>query len=102
LPDAVAKYKISVRARGHLYDIYKYTASTFGEYQAEAYLSGLERTFGLLADFPGIGQLAEELAKRHKRFRFQAHVIFYTQEADSILIRAVFHHARKIRPQLFD
>jgi toxin ParE1/3/4 len=97
----MARYKISGRARTHLYDIYEYTASTFGEYQAQAYHSGLERTFGLIADFPGIGQLAEELAKGHKRFRFQAHFIFYTEEADHILIRAIFHHAQKIRPELF-
>jgi toxin ParE1/3/4 len=31
----------------------------FSRYQAEAYHAGLERTFGLLADFPGIGIAAD-------------------------------------------
>jgi len=28
--------------------------------------------------------------------------IFYTEEATDILIRAIYHHAQDIRPQLFD
>ncbi|HEX7920318.1 MAG TPA: type II toxin-antitoxin system RelE/ParE family toxin [Bradyrhizobium sp.] len=75
---------------------------TFGQCQAEAYHAGLERTFGLLADFPRIGQSVDELASRHRRFRFQSHSIFYTEEAGYILIRAIYHHAQDIRPQLFD
>jgi hypothetical protein len=35
--------------------IYDATETRFGRYQADAYFAGLERTFGLLADFPGIG-----------------------------------------------
>jgi toxin ParE1/3/4 len=52
----MADYRLSVRARSQLIDIYEFTTATFGPYQAEAYHAGLERTFGLLADFPRIGQ----------------------------------------------
>jgi len=55
LPVQMAEYRLSVRARAQLIDIYEFTAATFGPYQAEAYHAGLERTFGLLADFPRIG-----------------------------------------------
>lgn len=98
----MAEYKLSVRARSQLVDIYEFTAAAFGQYQAEAYHAGLERTFSLLADFPCIGQSVDELASRHRRFRFQSHHIFYTEEATYILIRAIYHHAQDIRPQLFD
>jgi toxin ParE1/3/4 len=89
LPLAMAEFRLSVRARSQLLDIFEFAVSTFGQYQAEAYLAGLERTFGLLAP-------------RHRRFRFQSHNIFYTEEAADILIRAIYHHAQDIRPQLFD
>jgi toxin ParE1/3/4 len=98
----MAEYRLSVRARAQLLDIYDFTTATFGHYQAEAYHAGLERTFSLLADFPRIGQSVDELAPRHRRFRFQSHSIFYTEEAAYILIRAIYHHAQDIRPQLFD
>jgi toxin ParE1/3/4 len=98
----MAEYRLSVRVRAHLLDIYDFTATTFGQYQAEAYHAGLERTFSLLADFPRIGQSVDELAPRYRRFRFQSHNIFHTEESAFILIRAIYHHAQDIRPRLFD
>jgi toxin ParE1/3/4 len=52
----MGSFRLSESAKADLGAIYDYTEATFGSYQAEAYLSGLERTFGLLADFPLIGQ----------------------------------------------
>ena len=78
----MAEYRLSVRVRSQLVDIYEFTTATFGPYQAEAYHAGLERTFGLLADFPRIGQQVDELAVGHRRFRFQSHSIFYTERSD--------------------
>ncbi len=98
----MADYRLSIRARSQLVDIFDFTERTFGLYQAEAYYAGLHRTFELLADFPRIGQSVEELAPRHRRFRFQSHNIFYTEEVSDILVRAIYHHAQDIRPQLFD
>lgn len=98
----MARFRLSVRARAQLIAIYDFSEATFGAYQAEAYHAGLERTFGLLADFPRIGQPADELAAGYRRFRFQSHYIFYTEEAAQILIRAIIHCAQEIRPQLFD
>ncbi len=94
----MADFRVSVRARLQLLEIYEFTAATFGPYQAEAYHAGLERTFGLLADFPRIGQSVDELAPRHRRFHFQSH----TEEPAYVLIRAIYHRAQDIRPQLFD
>jgi plasmid stabilization system protein ParE len=37
-----------------------------------------------------------------RRFSFQAHTVFYSEEATFILIRAVLHQAREIKPDLFD
>ncbi len=83
-------------------DIYDFSELRFGRYQAEAYLAGLERTFGLLADFPGIGTSADELVTGYRRFRFQSHYVFYTQEPDHLLIRALIHVRQDLRPALFE
>jgi toxin ParE1/3/4 len=78
----VAEYRLTVRAQDDVLNIYAFTEAKFGRYQAEAYHAGLERTFGLLADFAGIGVTADELVAGYRRFRFQSHYIFYTQEPD--------------------
>jgi toxin ParE1/3/4 len=98
----MAKYRISTRARADLLDIYDFTEATFGSYQAEAYYAGLIRIFGLLADFPEIGPRAAGLPEGFRRFRFQSHIVFYTVQPDHIEIRGVIHHARDIRPELFE
>ena len=79
-----------------------YTAARFGRYQAEAYHAGFERTFGLLAEFPGIGISADELVPGYRRFRFQSHYVFYTAETDHVLIRALIHVRQDLRPALFE
>lgn len=72
----MAEYRLSERTRADLIDIYDFSESRFGKYQAEAYYAGLIRSFGLLADFPLIGQQVDELAAGYRRFRFQSHLIF--------------------------
>jgi toxin ParE1/3/4 len=82
--------------------VYAQSETQFGRYQADAYLAGLERTFSLLADFPGIGQSANAFGAGYRRFRFQAHIVFYSEEGDHIVIRAILHGARNIRASLFE
>ncbi|WP_456717018.1 type II toxin-antitoxin system RelE/ParE family toxin [Bradyrhizobium sp. USDA 4353] len=82
--------------------MYAYTETHFGSYQADAYASGLIRTFELLSDFPAIDQSADEFRAGLRRFRFQAHVVYYTVSIEAVEIRGVLHHARRIRSSLFD
>src|ERR1700744_2976770 len=98
----MASYRLSSRASADIIAIYEYTEANFGAYQADAYHEGLERTFGLLADFSRIGQSVDELRAGYRRFRFQSHFVFYTADVDAVVIRAVLHAAKDIRPQLFE
>ncbi len=99
---AMAAYKLSERAERDLAEIYAYSELNFGRYQADAYHTGFDRIFGLLAEFPRMGRDAHEFRAGVRRFRFQSHTIFYTEEADHVLIRAIIHHAQNVRPELFD
>lgn len=98
----MAEFRLSLRARADLLDIYTFSDSSFGRYQADAYQAGLQRTFGLLADFPGIGVNSDEIVSGYRRFRFQSHYIFYTEERDHVLIRALIHVRQQLRPALFE
>jgi toxin ParE1/3/4 len=98
----MGSYRLSLQARSQVRDIGRFTKRRFGVYQAQAYHAGLERTFGLLADFPKMGVAADELLIGVRRFRFQSHVIFYNEESGGILVRAVFHARQTLRPDLFE
>jgi toxin ParE1/3/4 len=98
----MGKYRLSPQARNQIRDIGRFSKRRFGAYQAKAYHAGLERTFELLADFPKMGVSSDELLIGARRFRFQSHIVFYTEDGDSILIRALFHVAQNLRPDLFE
>lgn len=98
----MAEFRLSLRAHTDLLDIYAFTEAKFGRYQAEAYHAGFEHTFRLLADFPRIGVNADEIVPGHRRFRFQSHHVFYTEEGDHVLIRALIHFRQDLRPALFE
>ena len=98
----MATYKISPRAEARLLDIAEYTAAKFGTYQADAYITGFQQTFELLASFPRIGRSADELCQGYRRYRYQSHYIFYTEEAEHVLIRTILHTAQDLRPDLFE
>jgi toxin ParE1/3/4 len=98
----MGSYRLSLQARSQIRDIGRFSKRRFGAYQAKAYHAGLERTFELLADFPKMGGAADELLIGARRFRFQSHIIFYTEDGDDILIRALFHAAQNLRPDLFE
>jgi len=78
-------YRLSPQARNQIRDIGRFSKRRFGVYHAKAYRAGLERTFGLLADFPKMGVAADELLIGVRRFRFQSHIIFYTEDGGDIL-----------------
>lgn len=98
----VAEYRLSLQARTHLYEIYEYGARRFGRYQAEAYHAGLERNFTLIAEFAGIGASSDELAPGLRRLRVQSHYIFFTNEGDHVVVRALIHVRKNLRPELFE
>jgi plasmid stabilization system protein ParE len=62
----MGEYRLSHQAEADLLTIYKSTEEKFGQYQADAYHAGFERSFGLLADFPRMGTSADELGAGFK------------------------------------
>jgi len=98
----MAEFRLSLRARRTLIDIYAFTDEKFGRYQADAYHAGFEKTFGLIAEFPRIGRTADELMAGLRRFRFQSHHIFYFVEDDHVLVLDIFHVSQDVRPELFE
>ena len=83
-------------------EIEEYTAANYGSYQADFYLTGFEKAFQLIADFPGIGLPADELRPELRRYRYQKHYIFFSKETDHVLIRVIIHTSQDLKPHLVE
>ena len=95
-------YKLSEAAEAALDEIATYTDDAFGTWQTEAYLAGFTKSFELLVMFPGIGVAVFEIKSGLRRYRYQSHYIFYTEQTDGVLIEHIIHTRRNIRADLFD
>ena len=87
----MAAYSLSEKAVSDLDGIYEYTILNFGLEQARAYLLGLHERFQILADTPGIGRSATQLAPNLRRHEYQSHIIFYNPTETGVLIVRVLH-----------
>lgn len=86
-------YRLTSAAADDLADILDFGIRTFGLRQTAKYHAQLEARFDLLVQFPHIGNSASELADGLHRFGSGSHMIFYTLDADGILICRVLHAA---------
>jgi toxin ParE1/3/4 len=98
----VKTYKLSPAAIISIKAVVAYTDETFGLNQTAAYIAGIESSFDLLVKFPGIGAAAFEVKTGLRRYRYQSHYIFYTEQGEHIRIEDIVHVSRSIRPDLFD
>lgn len=98
----MAEYQLSEAAAEHITDIADYTDTSFGDNQTEAYLTGLKASFTLIAQFPRIGVAVFEIKQGWRRHKYQKHYVFYSEQPGYVLIEAVVHTGRQIRPELFE
>ena len=67
---------------------------------ADTLIDHFTEVFGLLCGTPHIGTATPELGKRLRRFPTRGYVIFYTVEAQSLVVERVLHGARDIEALL--
>lgn len=94
----MAAYSLSEKAVSDLDSIYEYTILNFGLEQAQAYLVGLHERFQILADNPGIGRSAAQLAPELRRHEYQSHISFYIPKKQGALIVRVLHMRSDAKP----
>ncbi len=90
-------FVVSPAAQDDLINIYLYTDRTWGDSQAEKYLSQIEQQFLNLAKCPELGQDRFELYPGAKSFPQGKHVIFYRLVSEAIEIVRVLHTSMNTR-----
>lgn len=85
----MSRYWLTGAAEADLTAIFWQGLERFGAIQTERYLSELEAQFDLIADFPQIARLREELMDPVRAHPHAAHIIVYEIEANGIAILRV-------------
>lgn len=94
------RIEISPKARTDLIEIYAHGRLTFGARQAEDYLTRLQTSFAMLADFPRAGQEDASVDPMARRLQTSTHTIWYDLLDHEIRILRVLHH-RMLPEDLF-
>ncbi len=85
-------YTISIKARGDIKSIAKYTIREFGESQSFKYAKGLKQVLGQLANNPDLGRRYVAVKNQMLlRYRYKSHVIFYYIDNKGIFIVRVLN-----------
>jgi toxin ParE1/3/4 len=95
-----APVRFSRPALTDLEEIVSYTASAWGEAQAEAYLTALKSAIDRAARQPRSAPLKSLSGRSLRVLAVRRHLVFYREEAGGILIVRVLHASRDIRAVL--
>jgi len=96
------RYTLSEKADQDVREIYLYSYETFGEAQADKYLSGMEESFADLANNPLVGRSCEWLKAGYHQHEYVSHVIFYRPEKDGIFIGRILHKSMNVKTEKFE
>lgn len=83
-------YRLTHAAERDLEALLREGYSQYNKNHVEAYWSGLQKTLETLAQFPDLARLRTEISPPVRIFRYQAHIIVYTQQtedADILILR---------------
>lgn len=82
----MSRYRLASAAETDLAGIFWQGLDRFGPIQTERYLEEIEAQFEMLASFPMVARLRQELTTPVRAHPHSAHIIVYSVEADGILI----------------
>ena len=84
-------YKLSEAAASDIEETLVASFIAFGALQTESYYASLRQCLELLGDNPEMGSAADDIRSGYRRFPHESHVIFYTVDAEDIVIVRILH-----------
>jgi len=82
---------LSPLAEADFTDIIQYTLETWGDSQALAYSTVLDKALTLIQKNPHIGHSRPELSTEHRVFPAGQHIIVYRVTAEAIYVSRILH-----------
>jgi toxin ParE1/3/4 len=92
----MANFNLTPRAKEDLRAIWHYTRDTWGEAQADRYVSTLYERFGWLAENPASGKPRADIHEGYHSFPQGKHLVFYLRFDGYIDIIGVPHQSMDV------
>jgi toxin ParE1/3/4 len=89
------RYKISQLAEQDLEDIWVYLAQN-NQIAADKQIANILNRLPMLAQFPDMGQIRDDLGEKLRSFPIKPYVVFYTNFDDEIEVVRILHQSRDI------
>ena len=89
-------FNLTPRAKEDLHNIWRYTASTWGETQADLYITSLYKCFAWLAEHRFSGKQRTDICKGYYCFPQGSHLVFYLVRDNEIDVIGVPHQEMDI------
>lgn len=80
------KLRLTPAAEADLEEIWHYTATKWGDTQADRYIDGLAETFDMIASMPGIARERDEFTPPVRIHPSGRHVVVYHVESGMVLV----------------
>jgi len=96
----MANYALSPAAQADLDSIWGYTATHWGEAQAENYLRRIEAACEALADGALVSQSADNIRAGYRRASVGSHVLFFRFQAGVVEIIRILHQSMDVERHL--
>ncbi|WP_417230124.1 type II toxin-antitoxin system RelE/ParE family toxin [Brevundimonas sp.] len=87
----MARFRLSGTARVDLKAIYRQGEEQFGLKRADAYSAGLITAFNLIADYPLLSRLRDEIPSPVRVHPYRSQVIVYAIDTTGVLILRIRH-----------
>ncbi|MBR8835142.1 MAG: type II toxin-antitoxin system RelE/ParE family toxin [Stigonema ocellatum SAG 48.90 = DSM 106950] len=92
------RYKISQLAEQDLEDIWIYVAQN-NQIAASKEIAKILNRLPMLAEFPDIGQMRDDLRVKLRSFPVKPYIVFYIKLDDGIEVVRILHQSRDIERQ---
>ncbi|MEA5574097.1 type II toxin-antitoxin system RelE/ParE family toxin [Calothrix sp. UHCC 0171] len=89
------RYKISQLAEQDLEDIWVYLAEN-NQIAADKQIGNILNRLPMLAQFPDMGQIRDDLGKQIRSFPVKPYIVFYTKVDDGIEVIRILHQSKDI------
>src|SRR5262245_9929613 len=90
---------LTAEAEDDLAAIWRYTAATWGEEQAETYTDLVKNKLDNLARFPGIGRRRDDLSPGLRSYPVEQHIAYYVTTDDELIVRRLLHSRQDAHDQ---
>ncbi|TPE51806.1 type II toxin-antitoxin system RelE/ParE family toxin [Maribrevibacterium harenarium] len=91
--------KIRPLARKDLVEIWRYTAKTWGQPQADLYVTNISTQVSKLADNPTMGRSVDEIFTNCRLYPCGRHILLYQVAHQSLEIVRVLHQSMDVASQ---